>query len=87
MVRTTKRSHLRRVMHHRSDIVRYSLVHCVAPPELTESIADVLVVYLDVFVAVRPLVLVPEAEGVAYLVHRHSELANDKSNGSVELSF
>ena len=67
-------TYLRRVVHDGAEIIRHVPVHCVASPELTEGETDIFLMYFDVCISVRPLVLVPEAEGMSNLVHWYTEL-------------
>ena len=63
-----------RVVHDGAEIIRHVPVHCVTSPELTEGETDIFLMYFDVCISVRPLVLVPEAEGMSNLVHWYTEL-------------
>ena len=60
-------------MHHRADVVGHQVVGAVLV-ELSHVAAQVLPQHLDGAVPVRPLLLVPQAQRVADLVHDRAEL-------------
>ena len=69
-------AHLRSVMHDGAEVVGQACVCVIHLQELTAVVAYVFFQHPDVIVPVPTLLLVPQTESVAYLMHRGAELDN-----------
>ena len=67
-------AYLRSVLHDGAVVVGQAELCRVAQIELTDQAPEIIPAHLDVFVAVGPLLLVPQTKAVANLVQRRPEL-------------
>ena len=77
VTRSPRHTYLGRVVHHRADVVRHAERVGAVLVELADVVFEVVPHDADAVVAVYSLLLMPQAEAVADLVHDGAELRRD----------